>query len=153
MQPEIVVVPTIFGAIGFIVWTITTNIRRSKVASVVADLHGKVLERCSANQELMGYVQSDAGRRFLESAADGQANPTSRVLNAVQAGVILSLLGGASIVVSNFHQEVDAREFFVTLGWLVMSVGLGFLISAFVSYALCKSWGLLNRGDVKSLLG
>src|SRR5258708_7218124 len=103
MQPEIVIVPTIFGVFGFIVWTITTNIRRAKVAHVVADLHGKVLEKCSANQELMGYVQSDAGRRFMESATDGQTNPTYRILNAIQAGVILSLLGGASIVVSNFH--------------------------------------------------
>jgi len=153
MRPEFVIVPTIFGVIGFIVWTITTNIRRSKVAQVVADLHGKVLEKCSANQELMGYVQSDAGRRFLESAADSQANPTSRILNAVQAGVILALLGGASIIVSNLHHDADAREFFVTLGWLVMSVGLGFLISAGVSYGLCKSWGLLNRGDAKNLMG
>jgi hypothetical protein len=149
MMPEVVIVPTIFGVFGFIVWTITTNIRRAKVAHIVADLHGKVLEKCSANQELMGYVQSDAGRRFLETAAESQANPTSRILNAVQAGTILSLLGGAGIIVSNLHRDVDVREFFVTLGWLVLSVGLGFLVSAGISYGLCKSWGLLNRTDVK----
>jgi hypothetical protein len=153
MQPEFVVVPTVFGAIGFIVWTISTNIRRSKVAHVVADLHGKVLEKCSANQELMAYVQSDAGRRFLESAGESQANPTSRILNAVQAGTILSLLGGASILTSNFHSELDAREFFVTLGYMILAVGLGFLVSAGVSYGLCKTWGLLNRGDVRNLAG
>jgi len=151
MQPEFVVVPTIFGVLGFVTWTIASNIRRAKVAHIVADLHGKVLEKCSANQELMGYVQSDAGRRFLESAADMQANPISRILNAVQAGVILSLLGGASIMVSNFHYDLDAREFFVSLGWLVLAVGLGFLISGAVSYGLCKSWGLLDRADVKNL--
>ena len=148
MQSEIVIVPTIFGVIGFVVWTITTNIRRAKVAHVVADLHAKVLERCSANQELMGYVQSDAGRRFLESATDSQTNPTSRILNAVQAGTILSLLGAAAIMVSNFHHDIEAREFFITLGWLVLAVGLGFLVSAGVSWVLCKSWGLLNRADV-----
>jgi predicted transporter len=149
MQSEIVIVPTIFGVIGFVVWTITTNIRRAKVAHVVADLHAKVLERCSANQELMGYVQSDAGRRFLESATDSQTSPTSRILNAVQAGTIFSLLGVASIVVSNFHHEIEAQEFFVTLGWLVLAVGLGFLVSAGVSWGLCKSWGLLNRPDAR----
>jgi hypothetical protein len=149
MQPEFVVVPTIFGVFGFIVWTITTNIRRAKVAHVVADMHGKVLEKCSANQELMGYVQSEAGRRFLESAADSQANPTSRILNAVQAGTILSLLGGASIIVSNLHRDADVREFFVTLGWLILALGLGFLVSAGVSYGLCRSWGLMNRAEAK----
>jgi len=149
MQPEFVVVPTIFGAFGFVVWTITTNIRRAKVAHAIADLHSKVLEKCSANQELMGYVQSEAGRRFLESTTDSQANPTSRILNAVQAGTILSLLGGASVFVSNLNQDLDVREVFGILGWLVLAVGLGFLISAGVSYVLCKSWGLLNRADAR----
>jgi hypothetical protein len=150
MMPEVVIVPTVFGVFGFIVWTITTNIRRAKVAHIIADLHGKVLEKCSANQELMGYVQSDAGRRFLESAADNQTNPTTRILNAVQAGTILSLLGVASIIISNFHHDVLNQEFFLTLGWLVLALGLGFLISAAVSWGLCKSWGLLNRVDAKN---
>jgi hypothetical protein len=149
MQPEFVVVPTVFGTFAFVVWTITTNIRRTKVADSIADLHAKVLERCSANQELMGYVQSDAGRRFLESAADSQSNPTSRILNAVQTGTILSLLGGASVTVSNLNRDLDIREVFGILGWLVLALGLGFLVSAGISYFLCKSWGLLNRADAK----
>jgi hypothetical protein len=149
MQPEFVVVPTIFGTFGFVVWTITSNIRRTKVADSIADLHAKVLEKCSANQELMSYVQSDAGRRFLASAADGQSNATSRILNAIQAGMILSLLGGASIIVSSYNQDLDVREVFGILGWLVLALGLGFLVSAGISYGLCKSWGLLNRADAK----
>jgi hypothetical protein len=147
MQPEFIVVPTIFGVFAFVVWTIATNARRAKVAQIVADLHGKVLEKCSGSSELMGYVQSDSGRRFLELAATSHANPAGRVLNAVQAGLILSLIGGASILVSNFHHDLDVRESFVTLGALVLAGGLGFLISAGVSYLMCKSWGLLQPGE------
>jgi hypothetical protein len=143
-MPEVVIVPVIF-----IVWTITTNIRRSKTARIVADLHGKVLEKCASSQELMGYVQSDAGRRFLESAANGQSNSAARILNAVQAGTILALLGGAFIVTSQMHHDVDAREILVTFGYLIMAGGLGFLVSAAISYVLCKSWGLLNQGEAK----
>jgi len=147
MQSDIVIVPVIFGVFGWIVWTITTNIRQAKTARIVAELHGKVLEKCSASQELMTYVQSDAGKRFLESAATGQANPMARILNAVQAGTILALLGGAFITVSNLHHDVDAREAFVTSGYLVLSLGLGFLVSAAISYFLCKSWGILQPAD------
>ena len=149
MMPEVVIVPVIFGVFAFIVWTITTNIRRSKTARLVADLHGKVLEKCASSQELMGYVQSDAGRRFLESAANGQSNSAARILNAVQAGTILALLGGAFIITSQMHHDVDAREILVTFGYLVMAAGLGFLVSAAISYFLCKSWGLLNQGEAK----
>ena len=150
MMPEVVIIPVIFGVFGWIVWTITTNIRRAKMARIVADLHGKVLEKCSASQELMGYVQSDAGRRFLESAATSHANPTSRILNAVQAGTILSMLGGAAIAVSRWYREVEAQEFLMTLGYLVMALGVGFLISAAISYVLCKSWGLLRPDEAKT---
>jgi hypothetical protein len=149
MQPEIIVVPTVFGVFGWTVWTITTNIRRAKTARIVADLHGKFLEKCSVSQDLMGYVQSDAGRRFLESAANEQTNPAARILNAIQAGTILSLLGGALIIVSNLHHEVEAQEILVTLGYLVLALGLGFLVSAAISYGLCRSWGLLQQADAK----
>jgi hypothetical protein len=147
MEPEIVIIPTIFGVFGWITWTITTNIRRAKTARIVADLHGKVLEKCSASQELMSYVQSDAGRRFLESAADNQANPTARILNAVQAGTILSLVGAGSIMVATLRHEYVTQELFATLGYLVLALGLGFLVSAGISYFLCKSWGLLNKTE------
>ena len=149
MESEIVIVPVIFGAFSFVVWTIATNIRRAKTARIVADLHGKVLEKCSASQELMGYVQSDAGRRFLESAASGQENPSARILSAVQAGTILALLGGAFVAVSNLHHDVDAKELLVTFGYLVTALGLGFLVSAAISYFLCKSWGLLAQAEAK----
>jgi hypothetical protein len=149
MESEIVIVPVIFGAFSFVVWTIATNIRRAKTARIVADLHGKVLEKCSASQELMGYVQSDAGRRFLESAASGQANPSARILSAVQAGTILALLGGAFVAVSNLHHDVDAKELLVTFGYLVTALGFGFLVSAAISYFLCKSWGLLAQAEAK----
>jgi hypothetical protein len=148
-MPEVVIVPVIFGVFGFIVWTITTNIRRSKTARIIADLHGKVLEKCASSQELMGYVQSDAGRRFLESAANGQSNSAVRILNAVQAGTIFSLVGGAFIIASQTHRDIDAREILVTFGFLVTALGLGFLVSAAISYFLCKSWGLLNQSEAK----
>jgi hypothetical protein len=149
-DPEVIIVPVIFGAFAFIVWTITTNIRRAKTARIVADLHGKVLEKCAGSQELIGYVQSDAGRRFLESAANGQSGSAVRILNAIEAGAILALLGGAFILVSHLHRDVDAQETLVTFGYLVTALGAGFLVSAAISYFLCKSWGLLNPTEGKS---
>ena len=68
-MPE-VVVAIIFGVFGWVVWVITTNIRRSKAARAVADLHAKLLDRCSSNNELLMYLESESGRRFLEVSVD-----------------------------------------------------------------------------------
>lgn len=149
MNDDVVIVPTIFGVFGWIVWTISTNIRRSKTAREIADLHAKLLDKFAASQELQNYIESDAGRRFLESASTGYANPSGRILNAVQAGTILSLVGLAGLLVRATLQDTDLRQFLIVAGSIVLAIGIGFLVSALISYGLCKSWGLLNRIEAR----
>jgi len=43
--------------------------------------------------------RSQSGRRFLESATTSEANPSGRILNAIQAGAIAALAGGAMLIV------------------------------------------------------
>jgi hypothetical protein len=145
-MPE-VVVAIIFGVFGWIVWVITTNIRRSKTARAVADLHAKLLDRCSNNNELLMYLESESGRRYLESATTGGSTPFTRILNAVQAGAVLLLFGIAMVVVRLALEDTDARNVLVVLGAAALSIGAGFLISAAISYTLCKSWGILKPGE------
>ena len=145
-MPE-VVVAIIFGVFGWIVWVITTNIRRSKTARAVADLHAKLLDRCSNNNELLMYLESESGRRFLESATTGGGTPLTRILNAVQAGAVLLLFGIAMVIVRLALQDTDAQNVLVVLGAAALSIGAGFLVSAAISYTLCKSWGIWKPGE------
>jgi hypothetical protein len=145
-MPE-VIVAIVFGVFGWIVWVITTNIRRSKTARAVADLHAKLLDRCSNNNELLMYLESESGRRFLESATTGGSTPFTRILNAVQAGAVLLLFGAAMVIVRLALPDIDVRNVLVVLGASALSIGAGFLVSAAISYALCKSWGILKPGD------
>jgi len=145
-MPE-VVVAIIFGVFGWGVWVITTNIRRSKAARAVADLHAKLLDRCSSNNELLMYLESESGRRFLESASTSGATPFTRILNAVQAGAVLLLFGIGMVIVRLALEDTDARNVLVVLGAAALSIGAGFLVSAAISYALCKSWGILKPGE------
>src|ERR1041385_9100952 len=63
---------TIFGTItGVVVWLIRTLVeqrRWSRLSRVQTEVHGKVLERLTSNDELLRYIEPPAGRRFLESA-------------------------------------------------------------------------------------
>jgi hypothetical protein len=146
-MPEIPIVAIIFGVFGWVVWVIATNIRRSKAVRHVADLHAKLLDKCAANQDLLRYIESEPGRRFLESATVGQTAPASRILNAVQAGAILALAGAAILIVRTIEESMDVRDFLAFLGAVLAAIGVGFLISAAVSYGLCRSWGLLNPAE------
>ena len=61
-----------FGlAIGVITWLIRTIIdyrRWSRLSKVQTDVHTKLLDRFTGHEELLAYIQSPAGAKFLESS-------------------------------------------------------------------------------------
>ena len=89
--------------VGLIVWFVRMmiNTRRwNKLSKVQYEVHSKLLDRFTANEDLLAYMQTPAGRRFLESAPiqlpdepRSMGAPFSRILWSVQAGVVLLLTG------------------------------------------------------------
>jgi hypothetical protein len=148
MQSDIPIVATIFGTFGWVVYTISTNIRRAHASRAVADLHAKLLDKCAASQDLVAYLESNSGRKFLESAGAEGAQPWSRILNAMQAGFVLSLVGVAELIVRTFEQNADADDFLLVCGAIALAIGLGFLISAATSFFVSRSWGLLTPSQL-----
>jgi hypothetical protein len=142
---EVLTVAIVFGMVGWVTWVIASTIRRGHTARAVADLHSKLLDKCTSNQELLSYLESQSGRRFLESTTTSGSNPSGRILNAIQAGAIAALAGGAMLIVRTEERlDWDGREFLVIFGSLLLAIGLGYLVSAAVSYVLCRSWGLFR---------
>jgi len=143
MATEIVVLPILLFLIGFIVWTIFSTIRRYKTAKLQAGLQTKLLERFGTGQELLAYVQSDAGKRFLELMTTEQSTPYGRILGAAQTSVILILLGLAFLFLRG--RVAGADEGFLVFGTIVLSLGVGFGLASAMSYMLSKTFGLLGE--------
>ena len=143
MATEIVVLPILLFLIGFIVWTIFSTIRRYKTAKLQAGLQSKLLERFGTGQELLAYVQSDAGKRFLESMTTEQSTPYGRILGAAQTSAILILLGFAFLFLRG--RVAGAEEGFLVFGTIVLSLGVGFGLASAMSYVLSKTFGLLSE--------
>src|SRR6185369_13798843 len=136
---EVLTVAIVFGMVGWVVWVIANAIRRGHTARAVADLHSRLLDKCTSNQELLSYLESQPGRRFLESTTTSGSNPSGRILNAVQAGSIAALAGGAMLIVRTEERfDWDGRQFLVIFGSVLLAIGLGFLVSAAISYVLCR---------------
>jgi hypothetical protein len=144
---DVLIVAAIFGTLGWIVYTISTNIRRSKASRMQAEVHSKLLDRFSASQELLAYLQSPAGRKFLESETREGSQPWSRVLSAIQAGCVLSLVGAAELIVRTLERNGDLAEFLLITGAIALAIGLGFLVSAAAAFLLSKSYGLLTPSE------
>lgn len=138
---------------GWIVRTALDHRRWQRVSKVQVDTHSKLLDRMTSSEDLRAYMESPAGRQFLESAPialDGRtspiAAPISRILWSMQVGVVALLLGIALQFVSRGVID-DAAQPLRVLGVLVTAIGGGFLISSGLSYALSRKLGLLRGPD------
>lgn len=140
-----IILCTIASVLGFSVWVIASNIRRSRWGKQVAELHAKLLDRFSASQELIAFLEGEAGRQYFESLAFDLKDSVSRILKGIQLGVVLVSLGVALLLVRSALDDADARKALLIIGTPVTALGIGFLISAAISYHLSKAWGLLQK--------
>jgi hypothetical protein len=112
-------------------------------------VHGKLIDKFSSSQELAAYMETDAGRRFLEAApipvnfgAERRVpNAVARVLTPVQIGVVLVLLGIGFL--SLRHAAPDMELPMRVLGTVILMPGIGFIISAGITWVLASRLGLM----------
>ena len=140
---EGLIIPVVCLMFSWIAWVIFSTIRRYKTAKLRAGVQTKLLEKFGSSQDLLAYVQTYAGQQFLESIATEQRTPYRRILGAAQVGVIALLFGAALLFLRS--RVSGAQEAFLVFGTLILTLGIGFVVSAAVSYILSKSFGLLDR--------
>lgn len=145
MAVSIVAIIMVFGGLVAIFWVIFSSIRRLKVARMQSEVHRHLIEKMGSSQELLTFLGSDSGKQLVASIGIEQPNrePYSRILGSVQTGVILLLVGIALLFLGAFFANAEEGCFIV--GSLAAALGVGFLISAGLSYRLSKAFGLFER--------
>jgi hypothetical protein len=138
----------VLSGLGWALRTLIDYRRWHRLSKVQAEAHAKLLDRFTANDELLAYVQSPAGNRFLQSApisldpgARNVGAPFGRILWSVQAGLVAAAVGVGLIWVSDRVVEEVTQPLY-TMGVLALSLGAGFVLSAIVSYVLSRRLGL-----------
>ena len=140
-------------AIGLLTWLIRTiiNYRRwNRLAKVQTDTHAKLLDRFTTNEDLLAYLQSPSGAKFLGSSPitldagpRSVSAPLGRILWSVQVGLVLAAFGIGLAVVSK-RVSADVSEPLQALGVLAIALGLGFVISAIISFMISQRLGLIE---------
>lgn len=115
------------------------------------EVHGKIFDRMTSNQELLAYIESPAGRRFFEAggpimAAENTPTsaPVARILWSVQIGVVVAAVGAGFWVARATVNDVDVARAFEVMGTLAVAVGIGFVLSAAASWLLSQRLGLIR---------
>jgi hypothetical protein len=144
---------TAIGVFGWLLKTLIDYRRWHRASKVQAEAHSKLLERFTTNEDLMAYIQTPAGQKFLNSAPipidlgpRAITAPIGRILWSVQAGLVLmcSGVGLHYAVPANMIDELGAEPLYV-IGTLAVAIGAGFVISAAVSYVISQRLGLFEQ--------
>ncbi|HKS77115.1 MAG TPA: hypothetical protein VJQ82_28150 [Terriglobales bacterium] len=129
------------------------NRRWNRIFKLQTDVHGKLIERFGTSQEVLTYMGTEAGKRFLEATpiavgfekTEQVPSPVARVLTPMQIGIVMTLLGIGLISMRGALPE--AAPALLLLGTIVLMPGLGFIISAGITWVLARRLGLMpNQG-------
>ena len=142
MNPDLIVAFTLPAMFAWFVWIIFSTIRRYKIAKLQAEVQSKLLEKVSSSQELQAFAQTEPGKEMLASLNVERTSPYGRIIGALQAGIIMTLVGLALLFLRS--RVSGAEEGFLVIGTIITVLGVGFGVSAAASYYLSKSFGLLN---------
>ena len=137
-------------SLGWLIRTIIEQKRWTKLSRTQAEVHNKILDRFGSSEEVLEYVKSPAGTKFLESAPielhvektpPSHGAPTARIIRSIQLGVIVAAVSLGLLLVS-LRFEGETSEALFALGGIAFCLGGGFIASALLSIVLSRRLGL-----------
>lgn len=143
------------AALAWLIRTLIEQKRWKQLSRTQSEVHNKILDRFNTSEQLLEYIRTPAGGRFLESApiplhvegpAGGRTSPlATRILWSVQIGVVTSIVGLGMMLLSAVFEKDPSQGLFA-LGAIALCVGAGFIASAVVSFYLSRRLGLWEDG-------
>ena len=144
------------AALVWMIRALLENRRWNRIFKLQSEVHGRLIDKFGSNQELATYMETEAGKRFLEAApipvniesSQRMPNTVARVLTPLQIGIVLVLLGIGFLLLR--HANPDMETPMLVLGTIVMMPGIGFIISAGITWVLAARLGLMPQNPEAS---
>lgn len=117
----------------FVVYFVTRSRQRRVEAQV--EMQGKLIDRFGNAAELAAFLQSPAGRQFVDGVQAAPAVLTrDRVTSGFTRAIVLTMLGVGFLFLT-FVENND----FAGPAIILFSLGIGYLIATFVTWKLSKT--------------
>jgi hypothetical protein len=136
------------SALSWLVRTLIEQRRWNRLSRTQSEVHNKILDRFGTTSELLEYIKTPAGTKFLESAPiplraeeASPSAPVARMLWSVQIGVIVAAAAIGLLIVSARYSDESGRALFA-MGMIALCIGGGFVASAAVSGILSRRLGV-----------
>ena len=143
---------TIAIALGWFIRTLIEQRRWNRLSRQQAEVHNKILDRFGTSSELLEYVKSEAGSKFLESAPipvrterQAPSTPLTRIMWTVQIGVVVAITALGFMLMGAYFGREGQGVF--AMGIIAFCIGAGFIASAVVSLVMSKRLGLWRNGE------
>jgi len=153
------VIVSLIALLGWMIKGVMNHRRWLRVSKLQTDMQNKLLERFTSNEEMLAFIQTSAGQRFLESASVAAepgpralSAPVGRMLWSIQLGIVILVTGvGLQMVSYRLSNYEDAVTGFQVAGGIVIALGIGFILSSLGSYLLSRRLGLMDPSPAPSI--
>ena len=142
----VVIGSTIIISSAWVITSIVTSMRQRANTRNRIEVYNRLIDKFGSAPELIEFLQSDAGLKFIEEHAVEPAQPLVKILGSIRLGVSLALIGGGMLIVGNIWDMTLGQDVWIVLalgGTVALTAGAGFIIAAAISYKLCRAWGLM----------
>jgi len=119
-----------WGLVAWVAYLAASMIRRKQKN----DMQKALLEKFSSAHDFAEFMQSPAGQKYVLNFTDQVTTPLSSIVNAVKVGVVMFFSGPALVAAAQRYN----LWFLYAMGLLLTLAGVGFLVSAVISYFLLK---------------
>jgi hypothetical protein len=108
-----------------------------------SQLQNKIVEKFTNVQDFNDFIQSKEGNKFLNFLRFNGLAPKQKILSSLSKGVIISFIGISLVLIGRIFP--DEMRYFLAFGIVFIALGVGFLVSTFISYTLSKKWGIMDE--------
>lgn len=144
-MPEVIIVPSFFVMVAYVVWVSVTAWQRRQRLRLITEFNSRLLDRLGSVKDFSEFLQTEAGAQFMNTLATETpaTRPQERILRGTQIGIVLLPLGFGLLFLGSYFTD-EGHEVFTALGVIALSLGLGFLLASGVSYRLSLALGVLQ---------
>ena len=131
---------------GYVVQIAVTSWSRRQHLKAITTFNTHVVDRLGSAADFGAFAQTEAGSRLLNgltAVEPPSMTPERRILSSVQTGIVLLSLGLGLLYLARSSGGGELAVF----GTIGLSLGIGFLLSAGISYRLSRAFGLLRQPE------
>jgi hypothetical protein len=126
-------------------YQVSTQLQSQRIESF-----NRLIEKFGSAKEFIEFAQSPQGKKILDEPIGPKPNPLNKVVRFIQAGVLFVMVGAGMVFTGlriggntdpNYvHHSMESLD----MGSLSLSLGVGLLIVAGITYIFVRRWHLAN---------